>query len=219
MSSKIIRDGALASQPMDWQKVRPSAPVRAVAAMGVEESPQAQIEALLAQKEHECHSRIQQARQAALQEAEAAHRQEHHTRLQQLYLKLAQSAEDIASLRDRCRREAEQDLVRLSLSIARKLLHREVATDPEAMLGLVKAILQKIDCREVHQLRVHPQCVEALSKFLNRGETKRLEVVPDDGLELGAAIFETSRGVLDASIDTQLREIERGFLQRVGGGR
>jgi flagellar assembly protein FliH len=191
-----------------------------MAAVGAEESQQAQLEAILAQKEHECQLRIQQARQAALQEAETAHRQEHQARLQQLYAKLAHSAEEIASLRDRCRRDAEQDLVRLSLSIARKLLHREVATDPEAMLGLVKAILQKIDSREVHELRVHPQCAEALSRLLNQGgETKRLKIVPDDGLELGAAIFETSRGVLDASIDTQLREIERGFLQRVGGAR
>jgi flagellar assembly protein FliH len=38
-----------------------------------------------------------------------------------------------------------------------------------------------------------------------------LELVSDAKLPRGSAIFETSRGDLDASIDTQLLEIERGF--------
>jgi flagellar assembly protein FliH len=38
-----------------------------------------------------------------------------------------------------------------------------------------------------------------------------LEIASDGSLTPGSAIFETSRGDLDASIETQLSEIDRGL--------
>jgi flagellar assembly protein FliH len=38
-----------------------------------------------------------------------------------------------------------------------------------------------------------------------------VEIVADASLLAGSAVFETSRGEMDASIGTQLAEIERGF--------
>jgi len=42
-----------------------------------------------------------------------------------------------------------------------------------------------------------------------------LEIVADASLQAGSAIFETSRGELDASINTQLAEIDRGLADVV----
>jgi flagellar assembly protein FliH len=42
-----------------------------------------------------------------------------------------------------------------------------------------------------------------------------VEVVSDQSRELGSVIFETSRGNLDASVDSQLQEIERGLADRL----
>ena len=100
----------------------------------------------------------------------------------------------------------------LAIAIARRVLHRELATDPEAILGLVKAAFQRCDARETYRLRVSPTDAEVVRE--NR-EPLRLppavEIVSDAGLARGSAIFETSRGELDASAATQLAEIERGF--------
>jgi flagellar biosynthesis/type III secretory pathway protein FliH len=38
-----------------------------------------------------------------------------------------------------------------------------------------------------------------------------VEVLSDPSREVGSVIFETARGDLDASVDSQLREIERGL--------
>ena len=38
-----------------------------------------------------------------------------------------------------------------------------------------------------------------------------MEITPDNSRELGTVVFETQRGNLDASIDSQLQEIERGL--------
>jgi flagellar biosynthesis/type III secretory pathway protein FliH len=47
------------------------------------------------------------------------------------------------------------------------------------------------------------------------GMSARVEILSDPVRELGAAVFEMARGNLDASIDSQLREIERGLVDRV----
>jgi flagellar biosynthesis/type III secretory pathway protein FliH len=42
-----------------------------------------------------------------------------------------------------------------------------------------------------------------------------IEVIPDPSRQPGALVFETERGNLDASIETQLLEIERGLTDRL----
>jgi flagellar assembly protein FliH len=42
-----------------------------------------------------------------------------------------------------------------------------------------------------------------------------VEVIADPSAEPGAVIFETDRGNLDASLESQLKEIERGLADRL----
>ena len=74
-----------------------------------------------------------------------------------MQMKLARSIEELTGARPRYRREAEQDVVALALAIARRILHRELTVAPDALLGLVKAALDKLEAREVHQVRVSRQ--------------------------------------------------------------
>ena len=125
---------------------------------------------------------------------------------------------ELAGTRKKLRTEAETAAVALALEVARRVLHREVAADPEAILGLVKAAFQKCDARTTQRLRVSPQDAGAIRENQARlNLPPGLEIIPDPNLVRGSAIFETSRGDLDASVDTQLAEIERGLadvLQR-----
>jgi flagellar assembly protein FliH len=123
---------------------------------------------------------------------------------------------ELASLRQRLRRETEEDLVRLAVAIARRILRREISTDPEAILGLVKAAFDRIDAREVIRLRAHPEDARTLeASFADLGLPERIEVIADKKLERGALLIETERGELDASVETQLEEIERGFADLI----
>jgi flagellar assembly protein FliH len=148
----------------------------------------------------------------AYREGEAAGAQQTAARLQPVIERFAQTITELAGCRARLRREAEQDLVRLSLAIARRILHRELTVDPEALGGIVKAALDRLDARDVSRVRVHPADAPIIEEQLRRGGFgMAAEIVADSGLERGAAIFETSRGQFDASVETQLQEIERGF--------
>ena len=133
-----------------------------------------------------------------------------------MQLKLARSIEELTGSRLRYRREAEQDVVALALAVARRILHRELTVSPEALLGLVKVALDKMEAREVHQVRVSRQDAAMVRQFFEQmGLPQRVEVIADAGLAQGGVTFESARGSLDASVDTQLAEIERGFADLV----
>ena len=166
--------------------------------------------------EQRAQAAFQQGLQQGLQTGEAAARQQTAALVDAAVQRLAKTVEELSGTKQRYRHDAEQELVTLSLAIARRILHRELTVDPGAMLGLVKAALDKLDAREVHRIRVHPDHAAMLKQQLERmGVPRKIEVEPDASLERGAAILETSHGVLDASADTQLDEIERGFTDLV----
>ena len=130
--------------------------------------------------------------------------------------RMAASIAEFATLRSRIRQEAEQDLVRLSLAVARKILHRELTVDPQSLLGVVKAAIEKIEMREVQRIRLHPNEWKAVHPALeSMGLPPSVEIVSDGSLERGSVLIDTVRGELDGSVYTQLQEIERGFADRL----
>jgi flagellar assembly protein FliH len=156
--------------------------------------------------------RIQEARQAGYAEGEAAGRRQVAPLIEQL----ARTLDALAALRPRLRKEAESDLVRLAMAIARRILRRELGVDPEAIQGLVQVALERLQGQEGCRVRVHPSFEPVLRAALSRlAAGSAIEVVPDAGREPGDVIFETSRGDLDASVETQLEEIERGLTDRL----
>lgn len=163
--------------------------------------------------------RINEATQAAyhrgLQEGESAGRQM-AVQFQTALERLSRTVEDIAGLRPRMRHEAEEDVVKLAVAIARRILYREITVDSGALLGLVRASLDKLDGRELHRIRANAQDAVIIQQHLQQiGLPYKIEVFADPSLARGAAIFETAHGALDASVDTQLNEIERGFADLV----
>ena len=175
-----------------------------------EAAPDAQQAA--AEREKEIEARMAASYKQGLAAGEAAGAQRAGAKLEPAIAALGSIVNELAGLRRRFRAEAEEATVALAITIARRVLNREMATDPEAILGLVKAAFQRCDARETYRLRVSPTDAEVVRQ--NR-EPLRLppavEIVSDAGLARGSAIFETSRGELDASAATQLAEIERGF--------
>jgi flagellar assembly protein FliH len=130
--------------------------------------------------------------------------------------KLAQSIQNISELRPNLRLQAEADIVKLALAIARRVVNRELNTDPEAVVGLVKVALGKLRIQEVTRVRVHPNHLGIIKEMLSHwGGSGALEIEGDAGVGLGGILFDTARGEFDASIDVQLNEIERGLTDRL----
>jgi flagellar assembly protein FliH len=129
---------------------------------------------------------------------------------------LAATIADVSSTRSNVIRNAEADTVRLALEIARRVLHREVSLDGSALEALMKAAIAKLQNQEIYRVRVHPdqeRMMRACLTQANRGSS--VEIVADPAQSRGGVSFEISRGTLDASIDTQLREIENGLVDQL----
>jgi flagellar assembly protein FliH len=157
-----------------------------------------------------------EARDAGYREGEAAGRAQANAQVQQLLEKLARSIQEIAEARPKLRAQAESDLLALSLAIARKILHRELSTDPDSIAGLIKVCLDKVRLQEITRIRLHPQHHAAVQQLLARTSNGvQMELLPDPTLQLGGVIIETTRGEFDASVDVQLKEIERGLTDRL----
>jgi flagellar assembly protein FliH len=161
-----------------------------------------------------------------LEKAEAHHRgvedglrrgrEEASAEVKKAFDQVAKALEELANVKRKLRLEAEQELVKLSLAVARRILYRELTTDPASIEGIVHAALQKLQQREASRVRVYPGGVAAVRAALERiGSRSGMEIVADPGLAAGAILFETSVGELDASIETQLQEIQRGFADRL----
>jgi flagellar assembly protein FliH len=199
-----------------WRQIsgsgQASAAPAALAAAAPASDPDAAFRQREAELERHWQEKVRQARAAAAAEGEAAGRNRATAEVQPVVERLTQSIAEVAGLRARLRREAEADTVQLALAIARRVLRREIAIDPEALHGLVLGALEKLESREISRVRVHPSQAAAVSGFLRKtagGDT--VEVVGDGRCDPGAVIIETPRGNLDASVETQLGEIERGL--------
>jgi flagellar assembly protein FliH len=216
MSSKIIRgDAARAASPVPWAAASGQA-ARSFKASAAHPGVDAHVSARVSELEAQLDARVREARQAGLKEGQSAAEKRLAAQVQEAVTNLARAAAELARYRDRVRREAEQELVQLAVEIARRVLHREIAADHEALLGLTRAALQRMDAREIHRVRIHPAHASAIEASLrDLGTAQRVEVQADATLEPGGLLFETARGNYDVSVATQLREIERGFVELV----
>jgi flagellar assembly protein FliH len=216
MSSDIARPGDPRSPtPITWRRV--GSPATGIAALPEMAAPASAVPLPAGANLEE---RIKQAYASGMREGEAAGRSRAAAELQPVLERLQRSIAELAGLRARFRREAETDLIRLALAIARRILRRELAVDPDAIHGLVLAALEKLQGQEICRVRVHPAHAGIVSGCLRQvAAAAAVEVLPDASRELGTVIFETERGNLDASVESQLREIERGLSDRLGGSR
>jgi flagellar assembly protein FliH len=164
------------------------------------------------EQEREIAERVKASYQSGYSAGVNAGTQQATERMQPVLASLAGMIQELAGYKKKFRHDAEASAVGLALAVARRVLYREVNADPEAILGLVKAAFDKLNARETQRLRVSPPDLVVIQENSARlGLPPALEIAADAQLPRGSAVFETSRGELDASIDSQMLEIERGF--------
>lgn len=108
----------------------------------------------------------------------------------------------------------EADVVQLALSIARKILHRESQIDPLLLTGVVRVALEGIN-RDTHvRLRANPDEVPFWRDYFTHADDIRPtpDLIGDPSLSAGHCVLETELGSTHISFETQLKEIEQGFL-------
>lgn len=224
MLSRVLahsRDGSTAPrviESMVFEQVgapRSPAAKPPLAADSCSENLAAEFERKIAELQNTIARTAVESRQAGFREGEAHGTSQANAAIQRALDEMCRAVEALADLKPRLRREAESDVVKLAIAIAKRILHRELTVDPAAMQALVQVALEKLGRQEVYRVRVHSSHEEAIRSCLSKLTTRKIDVLGDSSRESGSLVFETNRGKLDASVETQLEEIERGLADRV----
>ena len=155
--------------------------------------------------------RLAAARAETARQTEARVRQEYEALNSE---KIARAVQDFERERSGYFARVEMEVVRLSLSIAGKILHREAQVDPMLVAALVRIALTQLKDGSVVTIRTRPEEAPRWKKYFasSSAQTLRVTVVEDGELEPGGCILETELGTANFSLDAQLKEVEQGFF-------
>ena len=113
---------------------------------------------------------------------------------------------------------SEDALLDLGLKLAEKILHQQLAAEPESYLALVKGVIADWKERSDLRLYVHPDSYELVLQqkeelALLTGKDFDLMIMPQHDLPPGGCILETKHGRIDASIDSQLAVLREKLFE------
>jgi flagellar assembly protein FliH len=178
----------------------------------VEESASAEERAAALQAEAE-HNGFEAGLERGLAEARA--------RIEQALETVAAAERSMAEMHDRYVAEAEAAAVDLAFQIAEKVIGTTIASDREAVLGVVSGALLRTTDRDHLVLEVNPGDFELVrdsaSELAARlGGISRMEVVSERRVEPGGCVVRTEAGEIDARVSAQLERV-RQLLAEAGG--
>ncbi len=130
---------------------------------------------------------------------------------------LKASIEEFFTYKQTVCEELSGGILDISVEIAKKILNTELEVNEQALLNIINSALSSNMKGENRILiKVMPSDVESVRENLpeilsNMQFEAKIIVVPDDSIKLGGAIIETSNGIVDATIETQLEIIQEAF--------
>lgn len=99
----------------------------------------------------------------------------------------------------------------IAMAVAKKIIQREVASDPSIPRSLVEQALGLMPLDAPFEVRLNPQDHEAFSAELDRlhaqGRNATVEWVADPSLEPGAFVIESPLRIVDGRLDVALRNL------------
>lgn len=105
----------------------------------------------------------------------------------------------------------------IALEIAQKILKKQIDTDSSAMINMIKDILSDINKHETRiTLKVRAEDVDDIKSHFNELFPEglfdaKISVLPDKSITEGGVILETSNGIVDARIETQIEILKNAF--------
>jgi len=114
--------------------------------------------------------------------------------------------------------KGEEQMVKLALAIAEKILQQEVSTRKEIILDVLKGALKKIAETDGMKVHLNPQdfryMMEVKKDFLQSFDgIRNLVFEEDSSIKRGGAVVETMFGEVDARLENQLKEIKTALLR------
>lgn len=125
---------------------------------------------------------------------------------------IKQVFDQMEEIKNNIYRETEAELLDLALSIAERMVCRQLDIAPETIVDIVKAVCnQARDCKEIilhipaEQLEIIKSQQDEIQNILYR--TEHLVIVADTNNKSGGCWIETEQGYIDARLDTMFEHL------------
>lgn len=128
---------------------------------------------------------------------------------------LSTAMAEVAAERRRVLADVQDGALRLALTLARKIVHTELAASGEAAARAVEAAVRHAQDATVLRVRVHPDDKARIEQV--RPEAVA-ELIPDPALSPGGCLVETDCGEIDATVETQWQALSAALEAEIQGG-
>ncbi|HPL62827.1 MAG TPA: FliH/SctL family protein [Syntrophales bacterium] len=127
---------------------------------------------------------------------------------------------ELATLRKKTLERVEPEILDLAVSIAEKIIQREVSAGRDVFVGVLKSAVRDILDREGIRIKLNPKdyqyVMEVDPNILEGLEgIKNPEFESDAGIREGGVVVETRFGEVDARIEKQLEEVRSAMHHKV----
>ncbi len=123
---------------------------------------------------------------------------------------------ELEVIKSRIMTNSQEDIVKLAMVIASKIIHREVKGS-EAVVDNVREAIDMASDKHSIRIKLNPADIPVVDS--HRGEfletiksLERIELIEDDEIIPGGCIVETTEGSVDARLDRQMEEIRKMLL-------
>lgn len=154
-----------------------------------------------------------EAHERGMQTARACADEELRDAVEPLRAQLLDTIDELSNLRAQIAARAEADIIQLAIEMAKKIVHREVSVDREIALALVRVSLSRLHSRAAAVVHLHPEDFAYINSHRTRLELGgSIELAEDRSVGLGGCLVRTEMGDVDARVEQQFAEVERGLM-------
>jgi flagellar assembly protein FliH len=217
MSSSARRLPAAAVDAFEWltdgTAASPAAPRPAKAAASSHVAESSLDEVRTAQQEHLA-TLEREAFANGYAAGERAGVEAGNKRAEAMLRRLAQTLDELRALRETMIRQTEQQMVSLSLAIARRILRREVAVDHDLLVAMARVALERVGESGTATIRLSPEDYAAtVQRHGDHWAGSRVKVVADPSVSRGGCLVESEFGFVDASVEAQFDQVAQALTE------
>lgn len=113
----------------------------------------------------------------------------------------------------------ENELVELAISIAEKIILREIDRSEDVVFGIVKQVLQRANDRQEILLRLNPGDVDLVKQHQDDltaefDDIRTVHIEPDTRVSRGGCLLELPSGCIDGRIEQQLQQVRKSLMSK-----
>lgn len=135
------------------------------------------------------------------------------TKSDETWRKMRALLEELGLLKKKIMEEAEGEILKLSMTIARKIVKKELTVDHDMVKRSLHHALTFLTDKSFVRILVNPDDMKILESYIpdliEGKEIEHFELKEDRFIEPGGCILETGFGRINATIESQFTELER----------